>query len=83
MNHIGDATLPETIAYCDGVIKKITEEKRQLQKENAKLIGLLDELCAHAEPVCDSLEMGQTLKLAETLATRIVLNAAWAAIPEL
>jgi len=83
MNHIGEATLPETIAYFDGVIKKITEEKRRLQKENAKFIGLLDELCAHAEPVCDSLEMGQALKSPDTLTNfRKSLNDGWAAIPE-
>lgn len=79
--HLGDATLPEAIAYFEVKMAKLTKEKLLLRTENAKLKNVLDELCANAEPVCDSLEMGQSLKSPDTLKNfRKALSAGWAAL---
>jgi len=76
---LGDATLPEAIAYFEVRLAKLTKEKLLLRTQNAKLKNVLDELCAHAEPVCDCLEMGQALKSQETLKNfRKALNDGWA-----
>lgn len=82
MEHLGDPTTAETIAFFDGKIAKLKRENISLRAEKEKLLTLLDELCANAEPVCDCLEMGQTLKSPDTLRNfRKALNDGWAAIP--
>ena len=79
--NLGDATLPEAIAYFEVKLAKLTKEKLLLRTQNANLKNVLDELCAHAEPVCDSLEMGQALKSPDTLKNfRRTLNDGWAAL---
>lgn len=79
--NIGDATLPEAIAYFEVKMAKLTKEKLLLRTKNAKLRNVLDNLCAHAEPVCDSLEMGQDLTSPETLKSfREHLSRAWEAL---
>ncbi len=83
MQHIGEPTVAETIAYYDEKIGKLNREKAELKAKNQKFLTVLDELCANAEPVCDSLEIGQPLKSPKTLADfRKALDAAWAALPE-
>jgi len=83
MQHIGEPTVAETIAYYDEKIGKLNREKAELKAKNEKFLTVLDELCANAEPVCDSLEMGQALKSPKTLINfRKALNDGWAAIPE-
>lgn len=79
--NIGDATLPEAIAYFEVKMARLTKEKLLLRTQNAKLRNVLDELCAHAEPVCDSLEMGQPLRSPDTLKNfREHLSRAWEAL---
>ena len=79
--NLGDATLPEAIAYFEVRLAKLTKENLLLRTQNAKLKNVLDELCAHAEPVCDALEMGQNLKSPDTLKNfRRTLNDGWAAL---
>lgn len=79
--HLGDATLPEVIAYFEVKMAKLTKQKILLITQNAKFKNVLDELCANSEPVCDCLEMGQTLKSPDTLKNfRKALNEGWAAI---
>jgi hypothetical protein len=83
MQHVGNPTMEETIAFFDAKIAKLNREKAELKAQNKKFLTVLDELCANAEPVCDSLEMGQTLKSPKTLINfRKALNDGWAAIPE-
>jgi len=83
MEHIGDPTIAETIAYFDAKIANLNRENAELKAQNKKFLTVLDELCANAEPVCDSLEMGQALKSPKTLINfRKALNDGWAAIPE-
>ena len=59
--------------------------KYQLDTANKRIAELeliIDELCANAEPVCDSLEMGQDLKSDKTLSSfRKALDAAWNTLP--
>lgn len=135
MEHLGNPTQAETVAYFERIIKnkdlQIEQVKRMLTIDNKtgsaltltvsgctvpasytfscvndfvhsnethfedlqclalgmashieKLTHVLDELCANAEPVCDCLEMGQTLKSPDTLRNfRKSLNDGWAAIP--
>ena len=79
--NLGDATLPEAIAYFEVKMAKLTKEKLLLRVENAKLKSILDELCAHAEPVCDTLEMERTLISKDTLKNfRRTLNDGRAAL---
>ena len=79
--NLGDATLPEAIAYFEVKLAKLTKEKLLLRTQNAKLKNVLEDLCAHAEPVCDSLEMGQWLKSPETLKKfREHLSRGWEAL---
>lgn len=79
--NLGDATLPEVIAYFEVKMAKLTKEKLLLRAKNVKLRNVLDELCAHAEPVCDSLEMGQALKSPDTLKNfREHLSRGWEAL---
>jgi hypothetical protein len=79
--NLGDATLPEAIAYFEVKLAKLTKEKLLLRIQNAKLKNVLDELCAHAEPVCDTLEMGQSLKSPDTLKNfREHLSRGWEAL---
>jgi len=86
MNTLGNPTRDETVAYFERLLKerdrKISHLEYQVKKQSAKnLIRLLDELCANAEPVCDCLEMGQSLKSPKTLSNfRKALNDGWAAI---
>ena len=86
MNTLGNPTRDETVAYFERLLKerdrKISNIRFLVKKKSEKnLIRLLDELCANAEPVCDCLEMGQTLKSPDTLKNfRLALNKAWAAI---
>lgn len=71
MDHIGNPTQAETVAYYDAKIKVIKLELKIVKKA-------LDDLCANAEPVCDSLEMGQDLKSPKTLKLfRAALNNGW------
>jgi len=82
MQNIGNPTQAETVAYFDAKIGKLKRENSDLKAKNEKLLSLLCELCANGEPVCDSLEMGQTLKSPQTLINfRKALNDGWAAIP--
>ena len=79
--NLGDATLPEAIAYFDVKLAKLTKEKLLLRTQNAKLKNVLYELCAHAEPVCDTLEMERTLISKDTLKNfRRTLNDGRAAL---
>lgn len=79
--NLGDATLPEAIAYFEAKMARLTKEKLLLRVENAKLKSILDELCANAEPVCDCLEMGKTLQSPNTLKNfRRTLNDGWVAL---
>ena len=84
--HLGEPTRDETIAYFDKLIKerdrKIAHLEFLVKKKSAKnLLKVLDELCANAEPVCDCLEMGQTLKSQDTLKNfRKALNEGWASL---
>lgn len=79
--NLGDATLPEAIAYFEVKLAKLTKEKLLLRTQNAKLKNVLYELCAHAEPVCDTLEMERTLISKDTLKNfRRTLNDGWAAL---
>ena len=72
--HPGDPTNAETVAYFNAKTKRLEDKIKKLSK-------VLDELCANAEPVCDSLEMGQMLKSPETLAKfRKALNDGWQAL---
>ena len=86
--NLGDATLPEAIAYFEVKLAKLMKENEAVSKkyilarERVNVLhGLLDELCAHAEPVCDSLEMGQALKSPDTLKNfREHLSRGWEAL---
>lgn len=70
-NHIGNPTQAETVAYFDAKIKALKLELKAVKRT-------LDDLCANAEPVCDSLEMGQSLKSPKTLKLfRAALNKGW------
>jgi len=79
--NLGDAPLPEAIAYTEVRSAKLTTEQLLLRTQYAKLTYVLDELCAHAEPVCDTLEMERTLISKDTLKNcRRTLNDGWAAL---
>ena len=82
MEHPGNPTKAETVNYFKTLVKEGHLTIDAIILENMNLKSVLDELCANAEPVCDCLEMGQTLKSPDTLRNfRKALNDGWAAIP--
>lgn len=62
-------------------LRGLKKQSAELVNKNKNIRMILAELCAHAEPVCDSLEMGQSLKSPDTLKNfRRTLNDGWAAL---